>query len=104
MSARHSHTLQHIPVGTSAWRIVFRLGGALLALAVFSYWGSAGFNTGWTKNRVPLPRVDEVTGVEYTEYEQRLVPGLEFLVIGLGLGFMLVAVTFFPAKPKHIRS
>ncbi len=91
------------PEGTAAWRLLGRMAAALLALAIFAYWGAAGFNRGWTKNQVPVTQTDEFTGIEYVSYEKRFVPGIEFLVGGLATCAVIGGLTFLPRK-KHQRS
>lgn len=86
--------------GIAGWRIILRIAGALIALAFFSYWAAAGFNTGWTKDQVAIKKIDEVTGIEFVEYKKHFVPGLEFLIAGVGFGLGVVGVTFISRKTK----
>ncbi len=86
--------------GIAAWRILLRGAGVLLALGVFSFWAAKGYNDGWTKNEVPVTRLDPVTEIEYVEYEKRFVPGLEFLGAGVFAGLLLAGVTFVPARKR----
>ena len=88
------------PSGIAGWRVILRIAGALLALAFFSYWAAAGFNTGWTKDQVAIKKIDEVTGIEFVEYKKHFVPGLEFLVAGVGFGLGVIGVTFLFRKTK----
>lgn len=94
------------PSGTvAAWRVLLRILGALFALAIFSYWAAAGANTGWTKDKIATKKTDEITGIEYVEYQDHFLPGIEFLTLGTGLGLALIAITFLPSKkPKHTSS
>lgn len=85
----------------AAWRILLRAFGVILALAVFSYWYAAGQNTGWTQNRVAITQTEELTGIDYVTYEDRFVPGIEALVVGVAFGLALSAITFVRRKPKH---
>ena len=77
----------------------------LLALAiVFSslgWWLSAGANRGWTKNKVPVKVVDEVTGIEgTTSYRKQFIPGVDFLAEGAGAAVLCVGLSFlFRTKP-----
>ena len=77
---------------------MLRIFGALFALAIFSYWAAAGANTGWTKDRIEIAKTDEITGIEYKEYQKHFLPGIEFLALGTGFGLALIAVTFFLRK------
>jgi hypothetical protein len=93
-----SHAPTQPEKGTDAWRVLLRILGALFALAIFSYWAAAGMNTGWTKDKIALKKTDEVTGIEYLEYQDHFLPGLEFLTLGVGLGLAMITVTFFLRK------
>jgi hypothetical protein len=88
--------------GIARWRLFLRVAGVFIALAVSVYWGLSGANTGFYKDSVEIKKTDEITGIDYVEYEDRFIPGIEFLIAGTGLGLVLIAVTFFPSrKPKH---
>ena len=90
------------PPGTiAAWRVLLRNFGALFALGIFSYWAAAGWNTGFTKDKIEIRKTDEITGIEFIEYQDHFLPGIEFLTIGTGLGLALIGVTFFRRKSKH---
>ncbi len=72
-----------------------RLAALAVVLVSFAFWVARGFNLGWTKTSVPVRTVDEVTGIESVAYQERLVPGVDFLggvLLGAGL---LVATSFF---------
>lgn len=68
------------------------------AIAVVGTWFSFGANTGWTKTSVPVTAVDEVTGIESQTWEDKFVPGLEFLGAGLIGAVVLGGVSFFFRK------
>ncbi|ATC63103.1 hypothetical protein CMV30_03545 [Nibricoccus aquaticus] len=89
------------PGSIAAWRIFLRFIGALLAVVIFTYWAAAGANTGFTKDKIALKKTDEVTGIEFVEYQDHFLPGIEFLAAGTGLGLALIAITFFRKKTKH---
>jgi hypothetical protein len=68
-------------------RKLLRIVALVVLLGGLGFWFAKGANTGWTKNRVEKKTVDEVTGIEAVSYEERLVPGVEFLggaVVGAG--------------------
>lgn len=100
MAVPASPDSSHSSPGIAGWRIILRIAGALLAVAFFSYWAAAGFNTGWTKDLAAIKKIDEVTGIEFVEYKKHFVPGLEFLVAGVGFGLGISAITFFSRKTK----
>jgi hypothetical protein len=58
---------------------LLRVLALLIAVGGMGYWLAAGANRGWTKNRVERKTIDEVTGIEGVTYENRFVPGLDFL-------------------------
>jgi hypothetical protein len=71
-----------------------RILAVLLALGGLLFWAAAGANRGWTKNRVEKRTVDEVTGIEAVNFENRFVPGVDFvggIVAGAGA---LVVISF----------
>jgi hypothetical protein len=75
-------------------RRVLRIVAVLVALGGLIFWLAAGANRGWTKNRVEKRTVDEVTGIEAVNFENRFVPGVDFLAgMAVGAG-ALVGVSF----------
>ncbi len=72
-----------------------------LALAAAIFWLAAGPNLGWTKNRVEKRAVDEVTGIEAISYEDRFVPGVDFLGVALAGAGALVAASFLFRKKRN---
>lgn len=55
----------------------------VLAAATFAWWLAAGGQRGWTKTSIPVKVVDEITGIEGVTYQQKFVPGVDFLGAGL---------------------
>ena len=56
---------------------------ALSAVAIVACWISLGAHMGWSQTRIPVQRTDAVTATTFTDYEERFLPGLDFLVAGL---------------------
>jgi hypothetical protein len=78
-----------------------RILAVLIALGGAAYWLAAGANPGWTKNRVEKRTLDEVTGIEGITYEDRFVPGVDFLGGAVvGAGTLIGLSFFFRNKPK----
>lgn len=82
-----------------------RLATRWLALVVLAgtviFWGVKGGHRGWSQDRVPIPQIDEITGIEYVTYEERFVPGVDFLAGGIGTALALFAISFlFRPKPQ----
>ncbi len=75
-----------------------QIAAVVLDLGIVGLWVALGANTGWTKTLVPVPRVDPVTDIAYTEYEKRFVPGLDFVVVGAGLTAVLFAASVIIPK------
>jgi len=46
-------------------------------------WAAHGFHTGWTKTQTEVTKVDEITGLEYKEYEDHLTLGIEVPVVSV---------------------
>lgn len=83
-------------------RLIFRLLAAFCVIFSVIYWANKGAHTGWSMNRVPIEQVDEITGIEYITYEDRFVPGLEWLGGGIGLGALFfITSLFFRSKTTH---
>jgi hypothetical protein len=76
------------------------LGLALLAGTAGS-WALLGAHRGWSQDRVPVRQVDEITGIEYVTYEDRFVPGVDFLGAGGALATAVFCLSFLPLlNPK----
>lgn len=97
MSASDPTPTAH-PPGIPAWRIFLRLLGPFIALATFARWAASGYNRGWTKNRIEVVKLDEITEIEYIEWVEVFIPGIELLALGVGAGLLLFAVTFVPRR------
>lgn len=76
----------------------------VVLLGGLGFWFAKGANTGWTKNRVEKKTLDEVTGIEAITYEDRFVPGVEFLGgVAAGAG-ALAGISFLFAKKKKLET
>lgn len=71
-----------------------RILALLIALASIGYWYSAGANLGWTKNRVEVKTMDEITGIEASHWEDAFIPGLDFLSVSIGAAAFLTGSSF----------
>lgn len=69
----------------------------LLTLAV---WGGTGANTKWTKTSLPVRKVDPVLEMEYTEWEKKFLPGIDFLAAGIVLSALVWGVSAIIRKKK----
>lgn len=85
----------------SLFRPILASAGLLTLVGSLGYWLAAGAHRGWSQHRVPVRQIDEVTGVAFTTYENRFVPGIEILATGVALAAGLVAGSFvFPSPPS----
>lgn len=67
----------------------------VLASGVPIFWVAKGANTGWTKTRVQVWTVDEITEIKSPEWQKKFVPGVDFLGGGLlAAGALAVAARF----------
>lgn len=78
-----------------------RVGRLMLWLAVAEataagvVWAAGGAHTGWTRTRVERLEVDPVTGIEARHWEDRFVPGVDLLGIGMLGATVLAGVGWF---------
>jgi hypothetical protein len=85
-------------------RLKLQLAALLLTLLAAAWWGARGFNRGFTKTSVPVPVVDEITGIEGVEYEQRFVPGIDFLGVSAAGASLLAGASFLFRKPNKTQN
>jgi hypothetical protein len=86
----------------SRTRLIFRLLASFCLLFTVVFWANKGAHTGWSMDRVPVPQLDEITGIEYVTYDDRFVPGVDWLAGGIGLAALLfVTSLFFRSKPTQ---
>jgi len=76
-------------------RLILRLLSAFCLVFGIVYWSGKGAHTGWSMDRVPTPQVDEITGIEFITYEDRFVPGIEWLGGAVGLSALFFGLSFF---------
>lgn len=76
---------------------ILRISAALVIVLALGMWLATGANRGWTKTSVPVKRTDEVTGITVDDYQNRFVPGADFLGAAfLGSSFLAGASLLFP--------
>jgi hypothetical protein len=79
----------------------FRIIAAVLVIGAIAFWVAGGANRGWTKTRVPKKVVDEVTGLEGIQWQEKFVPGVDFLGAALLAAGILTGISFLSrAKSK----
>ena len=73
----------------------------VLALATVIIWPAKRANPGWTKNKVQVKTVDPVTEIEQIEWQDKFVPGVDVLGVGLlGAAALAGISSFLNRKPK----
>ena len=78
-----------------------RILAAVVAAGAVALWAATGANHGWTKTRVPHQVVDQVTGLEGVQWQNRFVPGVDFLAAAfIGAGILGVISLFVGPKSK----
>ncbi|MCC7373280.1 MAG: hypothetical protein IT581_01395 [Verrucomicrobiales bacterium] len=81
-------------------RTVIRFVALGVALVGLVFWLFGGPNLGWTKTQIAVVRKDPVTDLEYTEWQQNFVPGIDFLGGSLGAAALLLGASWL-AKPSR---
>ncbi len=85
-------------------RTIARLLALFILSTCLSWWWFSGADMGWTKTYVTTPATDEVTGIQYEVRKEKFVPGVDFVVTGIGLSFVIFATSFlFSAKDPKIQ-
>ena len=69
--------------GSNKVILVVRALAALSAVAVIASWILLGAHVGWSEIYIPVQRTNAVTATTVSDYEERFLPGLDFLVAGL---------------------
>ena len=78
--------------------ISLRILAVAIAIGFAGTWFTLGANTGWTKTSVPVTVVDEITGIESQTWEDKFVPGVEFLGAGIFAAGLLGGASLFFRK------
>ena len=88
-------------IKSSPFRLILRILALVLILVSTVFWVSTGSHTGFSKDRVEIPQVDPITQIEYVDYEERFVLGVELLALAYGLGVTIFGLSYaFRRKPK----
>ncbi len=85
-------------------RLIVRVLAVVVVVGVLSFWAMRGAHTGWSMDKVPTTLTDEITGLTYTAYEDRYVPGIEILGGGLLAGAGLFGVSYLLGRPTPSKS
>ena len=71
-----------------------RMIAAVLLVGSIAFWAATGANRGWTKTKVPEKTVDETTGLEGIQWQEKFVPGVDFLGVALLAAGILTGISF----------
>lgn len=82
-------------------RQALRLLACVILVAGFAFWMKTGAHTGFSKDRVEIEKVDPITQIEYVDYEERFVMGLEYLALSCAAGVGLFGLSFFFGRQKN---
>ncbi len=84
---------------------LLRIIAAMLLTGAAVFWAASGANRGWTKTHIPIKTVDTVTGLEGIQWQDKFVPGVDFLGAALlGAGILAGISLFVPRKSNHQQS
>ncbi|MGJ8638697.1 MAG: hypothetical protein ACSHYA_04830 [Opitutaceae bacterium] len=72
----------------------------LIVLGATAFWISTGAHTGFSKNRVEIPMIDPITQIEYVDYEERFIMGVEYLALAYGIGIVGFGLSFAFGRKK----
>ena len=73
----------------------------VIPLVVVIIWAAKGANTGWTKTKVQSWTVDEITEIRVPIWQEKFVPGLDFLGVGLFSAAALAGASRFIRTNKE---
>ena len=82
-------------------RKILQLLALLVVLVAAITWLATGANRGWTKTSVPVKTLDPVTGIEGITYQEKFLPGVDFLGAAGAVAVFLAGASFFFRKPKN---
>ncbi|MGD0207014.1 MAG: hypothetical protein ABSC89_05340 [Verrucomicrobiota bacterium] len=71
-----------------------RIIAGILIVGAIAFWAATGANRGWTKTRVPKKIMDEAAGLEGIQWQEKFVPGVDFLGAALLGAGVLTGLSF----------
>jgi hypothetical protein len=86
-------------VGKST-RLILRILALIITVCAVAFWLKTGAHTGFSKNRVEIEKVDPITQIEYVDYEERFIMGVEYLALSCAAGVGLFGLSYFFGRHK----
>ena len=83
---------------------LLRILAVLVIVGTIMAWAVLGANRGWTKTKVQVLQVDPVTEIEFATYQDKFLPGVDFLAAGVGIGLALGACSAVIARLSSRKS
>lgn len=77
-----------------------RIIAIILPLLGVMLWVSHGANKGWTKTQAERSQIDEITGIEYTEYVDKLSFGIELPIATIVGGILVFCGSFMVGRTR----
>lgn len=77
--------------------------GLAISIGGTTAWVLLGANTGWTKTRVMRTELDPITEIEQPIWDEKFLPGVDFLVTADVVGGVLIVASLLgrKKKPQH---
>ena len=77
---------------------LLRILAIVIMFSALGFWVWTGMHIGFSKDRVAIERVDPITEIEYVEYEERFVMGIEYLGAALAVSLLLFGASYLIPK------
>lgn len=81
-----------------------RILAVLVLLAAGATWLATGANRGWTKTSVAVKTLDPVTGIEGITYQNKFLPGVDFLGGAAAIAAVLAGASFLFRNKKQTQT
>lgn len=82
-------------------RSFLKISGFCLFFSGAFVWLLGGARAGFSNDKIATVRVDEITGIQQTIYEDGFEPGFEFLALGfLGFATLSIAAAFLEGRQR----
>ena len=80
-----------------------RFAGPAIFLVGVLIWLIGGARAGFSNNSIEIVKVDEITGLEFTDYKDGFEPGIEFIAAGFfGFSVLLASAAFLENRKQSL--